>query len=213
MPHDKIGTAGGFLARETNRLTMSFVSIEKSQKPDMSRICGNTRQAIFVPVIVGAVGRNRIGEKVAQFIAQEIAERDGVETGIIELGEAASATLAQAEAIILVVPEYNYGFPDVLKKLLETSLPKQNSRIVGICDLSPGWFGGSRLLETLLPMMRKSGLIPLFWDENCCKGEGFFEASDAPIDQTQCKRLDNFLQDLLWMALSMRQRREKVLSN
>lgn len=213
IPLEALSAANRLLPHQANRFSMPFVSIEKSPRPETSRISGNTSRAIFVPVIVGAFGQSRAGEKVAHFIAQEIAKRNGVETGVIELADVASAKLAQAEVIILVVPEYNYGFPDVLKSVLESSLPEQTSRVVGICDLSPGWFGGSRLLEALLPMMRKSGLIPIFWDENCSKGKDFFEASGMLADQALCRRLDNFMQNLLWMASSLRRRREIMLPN
>jgi hypothetical protein len=169
-------------------------------------VAGNTCRSIFVPVIVVAVGQSRLDEKVAQFVVNEIAKRQGVETAVLGLANMASANLAQAEAMILVVPEYNYGLPDVLKNMLDNSLPKQAGTVVGICDLSPGWFGGSRLLESLLPMMRKSGLIPLFWDENLSTGEEFFDTASGG-------RIDSFLDQLLWMATMLRQRREAFLLN
>jgi hypothetical protein len=208
IPLEALSAANGLLPQQANRFSLPFVSIEKSQRPETSRLAGNTSQPIFVPVIVSAAGQNHVAGEVAQVIAQEIAKRKGVETALISLGDLASVKLKQAEAVILVVPEYNYGFPEALKNLLAGSLLEQTGRVAGICDLSPGWFGGARLLETLLPMMRHCGLIPIFWDENRSKGEDFFGASGA-----WRQRLDNFLQDLLWMAVALRQRREHKLSN
>lgn len=208
IPIEALGAANGMLPQQANRFPMPFVSIESSQKPETSRMAGNTSQPIFVPVIVGAAGQNHVAAEVARVIAQEITKRKGVETALVSLVDLAGVKIKQAEAVILVVPEYNYGFPEVIKNLLASSLPEQSGRVAGICDLSPGWFGGTRLLETLLPMMRQSGLIPIFWNENFSKGENFFDASGA-----WRHRLDNFLQDLLWMAVSLRQRREYKLSN
>jgi NAD(P)H-dependent FMN reductase len=208
-----LSAANGLLRHQANRFSSPFVSIKKSQKLETNRLVGNTNQPMFVPLIVGAAGQNRMAVEVAQFIAQELAKRNGVETEMIGLGNLADAKLAQAEAMILVVPEYNYGLPDMLKKVLDNSLPKQTGRVVGICDLSPGWFGGSRLLESLLPMMRKSGLIPIFWDENLAQSEEFLGNSATPAEQIQRQLLDNFLRDLLWMAFALRQRRDNILSN
>lgn len=213
IPLEALNAANGLLPPQANRFSIPFVSINESQKPETNRMIGNTSQPMFVPVIVGAVGHNRVADEVAQIIMQEIAKRKGVETALISPGEAVRAKLKQAEAMILVVPEYNYGFPEVIKNMLADNLPEQTGRVAGICDFSPGWFGGARLLEALLPMMRQSGLIPLFWNENCPKGENFFDPSGAPADPARRKRLDNFLKDLLWMAVALRQRRENMLFN
>ncbi len=131
IPLEALGAANGFLPQRANRFPMPFVSI------DTSRMAGNTSQPIFVPVI--AAGQNRLAGEVAQFIAQEIAKRNGVETTLINFGDLASAKLAQADAMVLVVPEHNYGFPNVLKSLLEKTFSESVCRAVGICDLSPGW--------------------------------------------------------------------------
>jgi hypothetical protein len=94
---------------------------------------------------------------------------------------------------------------------LESSHRLETSRMAGNTSqpiFVPVIVGGARLLETLLPMMRKTGLIPIFGDENFSKGENFSEASGA-----WRQRLDNFLQDLLWMVAALRQRLEQKLSN
>ncbi|MCI0693780.1 NAD(P)H-dependent oxidoreductase [candidate division KSB1 bacterium] len=206
IPLEALSAANGLLPHQANRFSMPFVSIEKSQKPETNRTVGNTNQPMFVPVIVGAVGQNHVAGEVAQLIVQAIAKRNGVETKVVGLGNLASVKLVQADAMILIVPEYNYGYPDVLKTVLEKNLPERARTVVGICDLSPGWFGGSRLLETLLPVMRKSGLIPIFWDENRSTGEEFFEAACG-------ERIDSFLKELLLMAAMLRQHREALLPN
>jgi len=70
-----------------------------------------------------------------------------------------------------------------------------------------------KLLETLLPMMRKSGIMPIFWDENSARGEDIFDAAGQLKNHVQCERVDNFLQELIWMAAMLRQRREIGMPN
>lgn len=209
IPMEVFQSGNGFVAREANRLAPSFVSIENAAE----KLSGNKSRPLFVPIIVGAAGQNQLGAKVAQCVMAKLAQYAGVETRVLEAPTLSSATLQQADAMILVLPEYNYGFPNVLKNLLEKNLTDYAQRAVGICDLSPGWFGGSRLLEALLPLMRKSGLTPIFWDENSSNGDDMFDAAGQLKDHVQCERVDNFLQELMWMAAMLRQRRETVLVN
>lgn len=209
IPMEVFQSGNGFVAREANRLTPPFVSIANAPM----RLSGNTSQPLVVPIIIGAAGQNQLGAKIAQCVMAKLAQYGGVETRLLEAPTLSSAALQQADAMILVLPEYNYGFPNVLKNLLEKNLATYAQRAVGICDLSPGWFGGSRLLETLLPLMRKSGLTPIFWDENSSNGDDIFNAAGQFKDHVQCERVDNFLQELMWMATALRQRRETVLAN
>jgi len=209
IPMEAFQSVNGFVAREANRFAPPFVSIENAP----IAITGNMSRPLFVPVIVGAAGQNRLGAQIAQCVIAKLAKRNGVEVKLLEAPTLSSAALQQADAMILVLPEYNYGFPNELKNLLEKNLTEYAHRAVGICDLSPGWFGGSRLLETLLPMMRKFGLTPLFWDENSSKDDDIFNASGQLKDHVQCERVDNFLQELMRMAAALRQRREIGMPN
>jgi len=177
IPMEAFQSVNGFIAREANRFTPPFVSIENAPVA----LTGNLSCPLFVPIIVGAAGQNHAGAQIAQCVMAKLAKRVGVEVRLLEAptlsSAAANANLQQADAMIIVLPEYNYGFPNELKNLLEKNLAEYAPRAVGICDLSPGWFGGSRMLETLLPLLRKSGLTPIFWDENSARGDDIFNAS------------------------------------
>jgi NAD(P)H-dependent FMN reductase len=209
IPMEVFQSVNGFVAREANRFAPPFVSIENAP----AAVTGNMSRPLFVPIIVDAAGPNHVGAKIAQCVMAKLAQYAGVEVRLLEAPTLSSAALQQADAMILVLPEYNYGFPNVLKNLLEKNPSAYAHRAVGICDLSPGWFGGSRLLETLLPLMRQSGLTPLFWDENSAHGEDIFGAAGQFKDHVQCERVDNFLQELMWMATALRQRREIGMPN
>jgi len=210
IPMEALQTAGGLVMREANHLAFPFVSFEKSQ---IGVRVGNMTRPLVVSIIVGAAGQNRIGAQIAQCVMAKLAQYAGVEVRLLEAPTLSSAALQQADAMILVLPEYNYGFPNVLKNLLEKNLAAYAHRAVGICDLSPGWFGGARLLETLLPLMCKFGLAPIFWDANSAHGDDIFDAAGQFKDHVQCERVDNFLQELMWMATALRQRREMALPN
>jgi NAD(P)H-dependent FMN reductase len=78
-----------------------------------------------------------MSEHVARFVFGEVARREGVETELVDIrdlrfptddaGEAIkdsqfSATVSRADALVLVVPEYNHGYPGLLKHVLDTLL-------------------------------------------------------------------------------------------
>src|SRR5262249_2523203 len=162
---------------------------------------------------------------VAQFVAGELAPREGVETETVDVlavplpsdGAADdikdpqfSAQMMRADALILVAPEYNHGYPGLLKHVLDTNLKEYIHKAVGICGVSAGGLGGTRVIENLLPVMRELGLVTIFWDGNFSNARTLFDADGRLLDQTYLKRTDKFLKELVWMAKVLRYGRENV---
>ncbi len=185
----------------------------------------NTERPIFIPVILGTVRQGRASEAVARFVVEEIRKRDGVETELVDIrdlnfpttdaGEAIkdagfSATVARADALVIVTPEYNHGYPGMLKHVLDTNLKEYIHKAVGICAVSAGGFGGTRVIENLLPVLRELGLVTIFWDGNFSGAQKLFDAGGVLLDQSYIKRLDKFLKELIWMAKVLRYGREQV---
>src|SRR3990172_12299148 len=117
---------------------------------------------LFIPVILGTTRKGRASEHVAKFVYGEVRKRDGVETEFIDIrelkfpsddaGEAIkdpqfSETISRADGLVLVVPEYNHGYPGLLKHVLDTNLKEYIHKAVGICGVSAGGFGGTRVIE------------------------------------------------------------------
>src|SRR5205814_10618622 len=77
-----------------------------------------------------------------------------------------SDLVTRADGLILVVPEYNHGYPGLLKHALDMNLEEYIHKAVGICGVSAGPFGGARVIEALLPVVRELGLGTIFNDVN-----------------------------------------------
>src|SRR5438046_9277153 len=75
-----------------------------------------------------------------------------------------SAAIDRCDALIIVTPEYNHSFPGLLKHALDMNLKEYIHKAVGICGVSAGAFGGARVIETLLPVMRELRLVTIFED-------------------------------------------------
>ena len=184
-----------------------------------------TSRPLFIPIILGTPRQGRMSEHVATFMQEEVNKRDGIETTLIDIrtlsfpitdaGEAIkdsqfSATMMRADALILIVPEYNHGYPGLLKHVLDTNLKEYIHKAVGICGVSAGGFGGTRVIQNLLPVMRELGLVTIFWDGNFSNAYNLFDATGKLLDQAYLKRTDKFLKELVWMAKVLRYGRENV---
>jgi NAD(P)H-dependent FMN reductase len=179
---------------------------------------------LFIPVILGTPRRGRWSEHVANFVVAEVAKREGVETELIDIrnlpirmdeGEDIkipefSASMNRADALIIIAPEYNHGIPGLLKHVLDTNLKEYIHKAVGICGVSAGPFGGTRVVQNMLPIMRELGLVTIFWDGNFSSVQNVFDASGQLLDQAYVRRLDKFLKELIWMAKVLRYGREHV---
>lgn len=182
-------------------------------------------RSLFIPVILGTTRQGRMSAPAAKLIVGELSRHSGVETELIDIaqlplptcdaGEAIkyapfSATMDRADALVLVVPEYNHGCPGLLKHVLDTCLKEYIHKAVGIAGVSAGPFGGTRVIENLLPVMRELGLVTIFWDVNFSSVQGVFSADGQLLDDSFIRRIDKFLNELIWMAKTLRHGREQI---
>jgi NAD(P)H-dependent FMN reductase len=181
---------------------------------------------LFIPVILGTVRKGRASENVARFVFEQVQQRAGVETELIDIcdlnlpandageqikNEKFSKICERADGLVLVMPEYNHGYPGMLKHLLDSNLKEYIHKAVGICGVSAGGFGGVRVIENLLPVLRELGLVTIFWDGNFSGAQGLFDAAGNIKDRaTHEKRIDKFLGELIWMSKVLRYGRENV---
>jgi len=193
-----------------------------SDKSDMS---AKTKRPLFIPVILGTTRQGRQSENVARFVFEQTKKRAGVETELIDVckipmklddaGEHMkdpkfSATIARCDGLIIVTPEYNHSYPGLLKHALDTNLEEYIHKAVGICGVSAGGFGGVRAIEALLPVMRELGLVTIFWDVNFGNVQRLFDDQGNLLEQSYVRRVDKFLNELVWMARVLRYGRENI---
>lgn len=171
---------------------------------------------LFVPVILGTPRQGRRSENVARFVVSELETMPDVETELFDLrtltfpasdeGEALkdpvfSAAMMRMDGLVIVVPEYNHGYPGMLKHALDTNLKEYIHKPVGLCGVAGGPWGGTRAIENLLPVLRELGLVTIFWDLNFPKaGNVFGPETGALLDPAYRKRFEKFANELVWMA-------------
>ena len=180
---------------------------------------------VSIPVILGTTRKGRMSAHAARFMVQRIEKREGIKTELIDIseipmpiddaGEAIkdstfSEKMALADALVIVTPEYNHSFPGLLKHVLDSCLKEYIHKAAGIVGVSAGPFGGIRAIQDFLPVMRELGLVNIFWDVNFGNVSKVFDESGKLLDEAFVGRADKFLNELIWMAKTLRYGRENI---
>jgi NAD(P)H-dependent FMN reductase len=181
---------------------------------------------VFLPVVLGTSRQGRSSEHAARFVFEEVSKRTDMETELIDIrklrlsiddaGEAIkdaqfSATVTRADGLILVVPEYNHSFPGLLKHVLDSNLKEYIHKAAGICGVSAGPFGGARMIQSLVPVLRELGLVTIFWDVYFGSVGKLFDPANGNItDPAYSGRVKKFVDELVWMARALRFARENI---
>jgi NAD(P)H-dependent FMN reductase len=161
----------------------------------------------------------------ARFVVEQLSKEPGVVTELIDIaslplpiddaGEAIkdagfAAKMSRADGIVIVSPEYNHSFPGLLKHALDSCLSEYIHKAAGVVGVSAGPFGGSRMIQNMLPLLRELGLVTIFWDVNIGMVQKVFGESGELKEPAFVQRADKFLKELIWMAETLRHGREHV---
>jgi len=187
-----------------------------------------------IKVIVGSIRRKRFSEKPAAWIQSKltslIAERhlSNVRFDVLDLRDYDlpfmceetvpaygryedertkrwAAQIAEGDGFIVITPEYNHGYPGVLKNALDIIYPEWSRKPVGF--VSYGSAGGARVIEQLRQVVIELDMIPLTRAINLMSAtyKAIQEANisdDNFIDlfDPMQSRLDAFLCELLFLC-------------
>jgi NAD(P)H-dependent FMN reductase len=136
-----------------------------------------------IQVILGSTRQGRTGDKVAGWFMQHATARDDLDVELVDLADwplpffdspvppafapstdprtlAWAAKVAEADGYVLVTPEYNHGYPAVLKNALDHLYGEWNGKPVGFVGYGgPG--GGVRAVEQLRQVVVELSMFPL----------------------------------------------------
>jgi NAD(P)H-dependent FMN reductase len=121
-------------------------------------------------------------------------------------------TIIKADGLVIVTPEYNHGYPGILKAVLDLLLREYIHKAVAFVGVSAGLWGGTRVIEAMVPMVRELGLAVTFSDLNFPKVQNSFDAEGKLLDPAFEQRAKDFLDELVWMSRTLRWGRENVPS-
>ncbi|MEP7212507.1 MAG: NADPH-dependent FMN reductase [Acidobacteriota bacterium] len=184
---------------------------------------------LFIPTLLGTPRKNRESENVANWICGKMRERSDIETQFFDVrdfdlphddyGQEIRGrfpewrdAIVATDGLVIVTPEYNHGYPGALKSVLDLLLREYVHKAVAFVAVSAGPWGGTRVVEACLPMVRELGLTPTFTDLNFPSVASKFDADGKLLDDAYEKRVQGFIDELVWMATTLRWGRINVPS-
>jgi NAD(P)H-dependent FMN reductase len=185
-------------------------------------------EKLRLPVLLGTNRKNRNSIHPARWLLGEMEKRGDIETRLFDAADFALPhdygqalkdqfpewrdTIIQADGLVIVSPEYNHGYPGVLKAILDLLLKEYIHKAVAFVGVSAGPWGGTRVIEQMVTMVRELGLAVTFSDLNFPKVQRSFDAEGKLLDQAYEQRAKDFLDELIWMSRTLKWGRENVPS-
>ncbi|MGH9929948.1 MAG: NADPH-dependent FMN reductase [Pyrinomonadaceae bacterium] len=184
---------------------------------------------LFLPVLLGTNRKQRNSVHPARWLVSEMEKREEIQTTLFDVGEFALPpddygpglkdlfpqwrdAIIRADGLVIVAPEYNHGYSGSLKAVIDLLLREYVHKAVAFVGVSAGPWGGTRVIEAMVPMVRELGLAASFSDLNFPKVQNTFDAEGKLLDPAYEKRAKDFLDELVWMATALKWGRENVLS-
>lgn len=137
-----------------------------------------------IQVIIGSTRQNRVSEKPAIWIYEYAKTKPELTVELVDLRDYSlpifdeptvpmhqhgkyadervqrwADKVAEADGYIIVSPEYNHGYPAVLKNAFDVLYPEWNNKPVGF--LSYGTLGGARVVEQLRLVAIELQMVPI----------------------------------------------------
>ena len=184
---------------------------------------------VNIPILLGTNRKLRKSLFVAKWLAGEIEKRNDIETKLFDVSDFALPrddygqeikaqfpewrdVIVAADGLIIVTPEYNHGYPGGLKSVLDLLLREYVHKAVAFVGVSAGPWGGTRVIEALVTMVRELGLAATFTDLNFPHVQRVFSDDGELLDQAFEKRAKDFLDELVWMSRGLKWARHNLPS-
>jgi NAD(P)H-dependent FMN reductase len=184
---------------------------------------------LSLPVLLGTNRKQRKSVHAAKWLLAEIEKRSDIETRLFDVSEFALPhdgygqeikdqfpewrdAIIQADGLIIVSPEYNHGYPGTLKAVLDLLLKEYIHKAVAFVGVSATAWGGTRVIEAMVPMVRELGLAVTFTDLYFPSIQKKFDDEGKLQDPAYEERVKDFLDELVWMSRTLKWGRENVPS-
>ena len=184
---------------------------------------------LFIPTLLGTPRKNRESGNIANWVCSKMRARDDIETQLFDVHDFDlpqdhygteiahlfpewREAIIKADGLVIVTPEYNHGYPGALKSVIDLLLKEYIHKAVAFVGVSAGPWGGTRVIEAMVPMVRELGLAVTFTDLNFPTVKSKFDADGNLLDDAYEKRVTGFLDELVWMAKTLRWGRNNLSS-
>lgn len=189
-----------------------------------------------IQIILGSTREGRQGEKVAKWVYEQAKEHKDIEVELVDLRDYPlpfyeeptlpiflqgkyknpvakqwAEKVAEADAYIIVTPEYNRSFPAVLKNALDYVYSEWNKKPVAFVSYG-GSANGARAVEQLRQVIIELQMAPVRSSVHfAMRLKPFDEQGNLQEQFTQhySQLLSALLGDLIWWGKVLKEAREK----
>ncbi|MEK6974027.1 MAG: NAD(P)H-dependent oxidoreductase [Nanoarchaeota archaeon] len=187
-----------------------------------------------IKIILGSTREGRLGERVSKFVNSVTQKRKNIIFDFIDLKDwnipflndknppgmgiysndivkKWAKKIDEGDAYIIITPEYNRGYPAVLKNVLDVIYKEWNNKPVAFVSYG-GSVGGSRAVEQLrqvaielqMAPIREGVHIAMIW-------EAFDQNNELKNKQVYEQRVESMLDQLFWWANALKEARSKTI--
>jgi NAD(P)H-dependent FMN reductase len=184
---------------------------------------------LYLPVLLGTNRKMRKSVFAAKWLVGEMEKRAEIQTRLFDVSDFALPhddygqeiknlfpewrdAVIQADGLVIVSPEYNHGYPGTLKAVLDLLLKEYIHKSVAFVGVSAGPWGGTRVIEAMVTMVRELGLATTFTDLHFPFIQKTFDDEGKLLDLALEQKVKGFLDELVWMSRVLKWGRENVPS-
>ncbi|HEY0670348.1 MAG TPA: NAD(P)H-dependent oxidoreductase [Sphingobacteriaceae bacterium] len=182
-------------------------------------------------ILTGSIRKGRQSHKVAVFLKLKLEEK-GIEVDLIDLSEhplplygavanaydnydknikTISNRLHDTDALIFVTPEYHGSFSGVIKNAIDHFWSEFQKKPIAVATASAGRMGGINASTQLQHVILSIGAYPLPLKFLAPEVQTIFDSSNNPVSQSLANAADKFLDEFLWLAEAVTQKKKNEL--
>jgi NAD(P)H-dependent FMN reductase len=183
-----------------------------------------------IKVILGTTRPNRFGEQPAQWIFEKAKMRPDFDVELLDLrdfpmpffeepvppGMAKDSythpvvtrwreKIREADGFIIATPEYNHGYPAVLKNALDYVYFAWNRKAVGF--VAWGGLGGGRVVEQLRGVAIELDMVPIRWAVHMVNFWALLDDTGKVNTQSFERSGDALVEHLAWWSRALKNAR------
>ncbi|MCX6793453.1 MAG: NAD(P)H-dependent oxidoreductase [Candidatus Falkowbacteria bacterium] len=180
--------------------------------------------SLYIPIVLGTARVGRKSELVANYVLSYV-KKLGAETELIDVRDYIQGStygsnekinswkeIANiADALIIVTPEYNHGYPGELKILLDNIYHELSHKPLGLIGVSSGTIGGARAIEQLKLLAIEFHMIPVRTSVYFGPIASLFDDTNNIKDEAEWdKKMAGLTDELLWYAKTLQAPRQDL---
>lgn len=179
----------------------------------------------YIPVVLGTLREGRMSERPARYLVDRLQARENIESELIDVRELNLPLIEntyrslknppqvltdlqqkyiRADAIVLVSPEYNAGYPAALKNILDPFYTEFRHKPFGICSVSSGG-GGKWVHGQLSGIIHGLGGFVVTRDFMVREVAKTYDEYNQPTFEGADVITKKFIDELLWFSEKLKE--------